>query len=481
MNDRKKLTQWYGLGFPGLVVLCLLSMGGILPANAQTCSDAAATPLVCPYDAVKNSAAKTHIKGVLLMDWTAGGHDKANTQNHLFRLSKKYGFRLDRSQSNTYITAATLQGIDLVVFNNGDQDPLTNSASLTAIKNFVEVQGKAFLVIHAGAAYIPCPDENLSGADCRWIMRGIRTQFWIHNYDLTKATLFADSVEAGQIPPRATSTSAVAAKTSHGLKNPETRMIYEELPTNGGTGALANRAHVWEGLGDEWYNYRNNPRLEAERIIDGITYGPVNVLLSLDESSIANDAGCSGGGNCKNTGTFGDRTACWTRKAGKGLAAYQNAGHSNVYTRQRSVGTSNVNDSIIEKFNWRLMRYLGRDFVGCMDSKYKEFNPEASVTTLTSIDDPAPCKILISTSISSERKHMSMATMQASEGIMIPTSEIGTYNIQISNIQGERVFSASAMGGSGKSVRALKNQKGTYLVDVTAPKIGHSISQISLQ
>ena len=35
------------------------------------------------------------------------------------------------------------------------------------MRNFVEVQGKAILVIHAGAAYIPCPNENLSDAGCK--------------------------------------------------------------------------------------------------------------------------------------------------------------------------------------------------------------------------------------------------------------------------------------------------------------------------
>ena len=198
---------------------------------------------------------------------------------------------------------------------------------------------------------------------------------------------------SGQIPPRATGTSAVAATRNHGRKNPETSNIFETLPTNGGAGALANRPYIWEGLGDEWYNYRNNPRLQGELTIENIKYGPINILLSLDESSIADDAKCSDGSNCKNKGTFGDRPVAWTRKVGNGLAAYQNAGHSNVYTRTRTVGSATVNDSIIEKFNWRLMKYLARDFVGCMTPGDAKYNPEATVLQLSpGIDDATPCR-----------------------------------------------------------------------------------------
>lgn len=423
---------------PMLVMLagaCLLSLG-VTAGHAQNCNNAAATPSVCAFDATKNTAADTKIKGVLLYDWSAqGGHDRQFTQRSMMRLAQKYGFRLDRSQDANYITAQTLQGIDLVVFNNGNGDPVDKSASLTAIRNFVEVQGKSVLVVHAGASFIPCPSENLSSPDCRWLMRGIRTQFWIHNNDGTRSTIFADSVKAGEIPPRATGTSAVPAKFNHGRANPDTKMIYESLPTNGGAGPLANKPYIWEGLGDEWYNYLNNPRLEGERTLDGATFGPVNILLSLDESSQPNSVSCSDGSNCKNKGTFGDRPVSWVRKVGKGKVAYQNAGHSDVYVRQRVVGGVNVNDSLIEKFNWRLMKYLAGDFEGPVSVTPKSKAPEIQPSL--------------------------------SQGLLrVPLDGQGSHQVDVADLQGRTVFSRSHEGPGQLDIPDLK--AGSYVVKVTS-------------
>lgn len=431
--------------------------------HAQNCTNAAASPSVCAYDAAKNAAAKTKIKGVLLYDWTVGGHDRSHTQNSMMRLSQKYGFRLDRSQSQTYITAQTLQGIDLIVFNNGDQDPLQNATSLQAVRNFVEKEGKGILVVHAGAAYIPCPAENIADANCRWIMRGLRTQFWIHNPDNTRGTIYADSVVAGQIPPRATATSAVASARNHGRKNDETRMIFENLPTNAGAGALANAKYIWEGLGDEWYNYLNNPRLEGQRTLDGVVFGPINILLSLDESSVSNTAGCNGSGNnCKNQGTFGDRPVSWTRKIGNGNIVYQNAGHSNVYTRQRVVGGANVNDSIVEKLNWRIMKYLARDFVGCMTPGDTKYNPEASVTQLNPGIDPAsPCEGGVTTiAAPSPAKGSRISVLNGVLSVAIPGAT--DLRVTVTDLSGKSVLSRSARGTGGLEIPDLA--AGRYIV-----------------
>jgi Trehalose utilisation len=462
----EKMSKWLYGGVSLSAVLFAANS-----ALAQNCTNAAATPSVCAYDAAKNTAAKTKVKGVLLMDWRNGGHDRGPTQRSMMRLAQKYGFKLDRSESQTYITAATLQGIDVIVFNNGDQDPIPGSTQLQAVRDFVEKQGKGVVVIHAGAAYIPCPNEDLANANCRWVMRGLRTQFWIHNPDNTKATIFADSVMTGQIPPRATGTSAVASARNHGRKNPETRNIFEGLPTNAGNGANANRPYVWEGLGCEWYNYQNNPRLEGARTFDGVSFGPINVLLSLDESSVAASAGCNGGTNqCKNQGTFGDRPVSWTRKVGNGLFAYQNAGHSDVYVRARTAGTATVNDSIIEKYNWRLLKYLAKDFIGCMDPTNPAYNPEATVEFLTPGDDQRPC----GTVLAAQKGYQKLT-----EGASITPS---LSKIEI-DLQGDSKFEVIVADASGKSkhfettqsakkITVANLRSGTYFVKWKSAKAG---------
>jgi hypothetical protein len=498
--------------FPNVALVATLAiLGGASSGYAQiACSRPGAQNGTCTADTALISAAKTKLKGVLYYEWAnnnnhASGRTAMN--NSLVRLSNQYGFRLDRGGLtngtfiNSYITAQTLTGIDVVISNQADQDPFQNTTSLQAIRNFVEVQGKAVWMNHASAAYIPCPDENLSNTGCRWAMRTIRTQFWIHNPDNTRARIFADTVSIGQIPANSTGSSAVAATRNHGTKNIETKNIFKEgLPANGGTGPTAASTLFWDGMGDEWYNYRNNPRLEGERVIDGVTFGPINILVSLDENSVAANAGCNGGSNaCKNQGTFGDRPVTWTRKVGEGLAMHQNAGHSDIYIRARVVDAVNVADSLITKLNWRLLKYLARDFQGCMDVRYQEFNPDATVEVLTPIDTvntlpvyvpvgggPArrsPCQVLKpNSSISAQiLKGQIKGIKVAGNAIQIPTSEQGNYKVQISNVAGKTVFSQNIAGGSNRVVTANGLSKGLYLVRVNNAKLGEAVARVTLR
>jgi len=497
----------------------------------------------------------------------------------MMRLAQKYGFRLDRSESQSYINDSTLRDMDIVIFNNGGGDPIPGATQLNAIRDFVEKKGKAVLAIHDAAAYIPCPNENLESPDCRWLMRGLRTQYFIKNGDPTLATIYADSVREGEIPPKATQSSAVPSMQSHGRMNTETRMIFEKLPLNGGPGPYAQYPYIWEGVGDEWYNYRNNPRLEGARIIQGTTYGPINILLSLDESSIAPDASCHDGSNaCKNQGTFGDRPVSWTRKVGNGLFAYNSAGHSDVYVRARTVSlngdsirasndsvnriissyqkgvdslrvllskldtnrshilaliglanvqlndsalntiakdsllaqktvwvsqvetlnteesrlnetlaetesaliqltskfvynpgpTTTVRDSLIEKYNWRLMKYLARDFVGCMDSLSPYFNPEASVERLTESDFATPCLIPESI-LQPHRKPPALRRPTASSfshlggnGLTVRLNPIFKYDILVTNAAG--ILQSIRTVSDQSEAHILGLESGTYFV-----------------
>src|SRR5690606_35257057 len=77
------------------------------------------------------------------------------------------------------------------------------SAATQAMENFVYVQGKAVLLVHAAAAYIPCPDlgsTDVGHPDCRFLARAAVRQY---QQGLPNATarVYADSVFAGQVPP----------------------------------------------------------------------------------------------------------------------------------------------------------------------------------------------------------------------------------------------------------------------------------------
>lgn len=396
----------------------------------------------------------TNIKKVLLYDKAPGHQEgRAALRRSMTRLSQQYGFQVDMSNADGYITTATLSGVDIIVFSNGDGDVISGAASKAAVEDFVLNKGKAVLMVHAAAAYIPCPtvgEENLADPNCRFLARAAVRQYFHHNGDNTPATVFIDSVKAGQIPPRALA-GTPAAIINHGISNPETRNIYTGLP------------RVWTTLGCEWYNYRGNPRLQGDMQVGGKVEGRVNVLLALDESSYNEVAP-----------TMGDHPSAWTRKMGVGLAAYQNAGHSDVYVRR---GTA---DSVVEKFNWRLMRYLARDFVGCMDIKFKEFNPEASVATLTAIDDPQPCKTTV-TPTGLARKESRPEIVGAQGMLAVTADAAGTYLVQVYDPDGSRVYSGMLTGTAGSVFRIpLRQRHAMHYVHLTPPGGSRIVAEVQI-
>jgi hypothetical protein len=309
------------------------------------------------------------------------------------------------------------------------------------------------------------------------LARVLVRQYYHHDNDNTKARIYADSVLFGQVPPGATGAAAVASARNHGRKNIATQSIFtvnnvNMLPTNGGSTPALNQPYVWDGVGDEWYNYRGYVRLQGSQTFDGVTFGAVNVLISLDESGYTS------------TNKIGDRSETWTRTVGAGLTAYNNMGHSNVWVRARTgnaLGSATVTDSMPEKFNWRLLKYLARDFIGCMDPAYYQYNEEASVTNLTSIDDVAPCKTLNPTAVRFEKGAKLVAGLAVNSGVIrIPTMEAGSYSVTVSDAKGRKVFFRTAVGGAGRKIEINGLTKGTYMVRVSTPKSEEAVAKVTL-
>jgi hypothetical protein len=463
-----------------LLAAAVISVGALVSAHA------AVTTLVT-FDPVKNAAAGTKIKHVIHYEFSKGGHDQANTRNHLTRLANKYGFRLDRWTAKADVTPENLTGVDIAVFNQGDGDVLepATSSQTAAMKDFVQVQGKALLLIHAAAAYIECPSsgaENLTDVNCRWLARVLVRQYFHHDNDLVKARIYADSVKVGEIPPNATGTGAVPAAINHGKANIATKNIFIDLPPNGGTGATAALTTTWDGMGDEWYNYRGYVRQQGAQTFDGHVFGPVNVLLSLDETGYTS------------SWKIGDRSVSWTRTVGNGITAYNNIGHSNAWTRSRSGNAlgGTVTDSVAEKYNWRLMKYLARDFVGCTSVLYTEFNEQATVEALVPADTASlpfnaslgrrsPCQTRITALAPEFLKGKIEGLKVSAKSILIPTTEQGAYNISVTDVAGKSVYSQRVSGGVNHSVTVNGLNTGVYLVRVTAPKATQALARVAIQ
>jgi hypothetical protein len=415
------------------------------------------------------------VRHVLVYDYSVPNVHLASRdafRRSMERLAVQYGFRLDASREKDYITPSTLAGVDVVAFVSGDGDVLSGPASAAtgAMKDFIGAQGKGLLMQHQANAFIDCPtngQENLAHPDCLWLARVAVRQYFHQNSDQTPARIYADSVTQGSLPPHAftegdSSYKSLPAAIDHGRRNAETRGIFEGLPRN----LPGGQPYVWDGVKDEWYNYRGNPRHQGAQVLDGVAFGPVNVLLSIDEGSYAEVAP-----------SMGDHPVAWTRKVGKGLAVVNTAGHSDVYVRSRTVNTVEIADSLMEKISWRLLRYLARDFVGCTNPVFMEYNPEASVTTLTASDDPNPCKTVSSLRAGNSAFGAGISTRGGN--IQITLAEPGEHVLRILDVSGRQAL-ARNLRGQGTPVQISGLKAGIYFVNVTAPDGSKSERRVNL-
>ncbi|MBW8888417.1 MAG: hypothetical protein JF616_11735 [Fibrobacteres bacterium] len=420
-----------------------------------------------------------HVHRVFLNSYELGTHIQTYLQQSLARYAKQYGFQLDIGSSASYITDAsmglsgdTANPVNVAVFNDGDGDVLSNTTSLATMRKFVEVKGRGLLQIHAAAAYIPCPTsgvENLTDANCRWLARVLVRQYKDHNTDPNYVRIYVDSVRAGEIPPRATVATGgnTAATWDHGKRVPEYKGIFDSLPSNNGVLGGAEPM-VWDSLGDEWYNYRGYVRNQGAQTFDGVVFGQVTALFSQDESAPYTAASLH----------MGDRVQAWARHVGLGLTVYNNMGHGNLYVRSRKVHGATVNDSIVEKINWRIIRYLARDFVGCMDPAKADYNPEASVTKINELDDPSPCGI---TSAKVIQQGASLNGVRAAgRNIHVSLPEKGEYQILVVDPLGKQYFNRFAAGGANKSVDIMRLAKGHYFVHILAPNDSRNVTGVRL-
>lgn len=451
-----------------------ISSAGVKGWMAAAWVLAASLPLMAQVAVVPSNPnppvkVNTKVKHVLLNNYTLGGHDQTFMLDVLTRLATKYGFQLDVSDTRTYITPSTLEGVDVAVFNNGEGDVLSDSTSLGAMKNLIQVKGKGLLQEHGAASYIPCPTsgrEDLTDPDCRWLARILVRQYRSQVAYNTEVRVIADSVKQGEVPPNADA-DAPAATMNHGRSNPESRMIFEALPPNG-LGINPAQKYSWDSLADQWFNFIASPRLQdSQQVFDGVTFSPVNVLFSLDVDS------------SKTPGLrTGDHPCAWGRKVGAGLTAFNSFGHWD-YLRPRGASTAHpVKDSLEEKVTWNLLRYLARDFMGCMDNRYQEYNPEASVTTLTSIDDPSPCKTPANTRLQPLSGKQENRFKVDGKSVVVPLYENGDYRVRILSMDGKALASASGRGGDGRLLSLPAPQAKSYVVRIEAPRSGLSSTSV---
>ena len=482
-----------------MLAAVLVVAGGITAAQAQvdntTClsvttstwcvNQTIARDPTNPYQMNPNN--KVH--KVLLYDKAKAHPDgKAAYRRALIRTAYRYGFELVITDAAIgYITASTLAGTDLVIFTQGDEDVVApqNSASENALADYIYRQGKSMLMIHASAAFITCPGTgsggggaNITDPTCHFMARAVARQYLDHVAAGTKLRIYADSTQAGQIPPYPTGVTAPGiAVISHGRVNDETKNIFNNtvpfnwvLPPNSPTDP---RTYVWDAWADEHYAYYNNPGPRyipaSTRDFNGVTYteGRLNILTALDEAAGA------GNGNVAFAGTkMADHPESWVRHMGNGLAGYINSPHDNAPLAARTGGgRDGTIDSVFTKYNWNVIRFLAHDYAGCMNPAFQEYNPNATVTVLTASDTAGAgnsCKTPTALlSVKGTRTLQGVTAMP--QGIRIATPEVGVYRVYVSDLKGHQIYAKPVMGGVSRNVEIQSLSSGSYFVHVTSP------------
>ncbi len=487
-----------------------LALGAMVaPAAAQSqeythaCLTSASTN--CPNVIIPRRAdveyqmdARTKVRKVLLYDKNkAHNTGKQAIRRALIHAANKYGFELVITDAAIgYIQPNTLEGVDVVVFSQGDEDVsgAVNSTGDIALQNYIYRDGGAMLMMHAASAFITCPGtgtggggSNIADPTCRFMARAVARQYYHHLSAGSPARIYVDSVRAGQVPPHASTASTPPpvppiAVMNHGKYNDETKNIFDNtvkfnwtLPPNSTTDS---RTYVWDNLQDEWYTYFNNPGPRAipamVRAFNGENYteGRLNILLSLDETSRS----------MSNQLAMGDHPVSWVRKMGNGLAAYNNIGHDNApYNNQRSGSGLGV-DSMAHAYLWNMVRFLARDYQGCTNDGYEEYVPWATVTSITPSDTAGtgdPCKTPTSIAIGPGQTSVDGVSAFAN-GIRVSTPDAGFYQVYVTTLTGQSVGSRTLLGGNGKSVEMKDLNKGTYIVQVTNPQKKVSFSRVVL-
>ena len=198
---------------------------------------------------------------------------------------------------------------------------------------------------------------------------------------------------------------------------------------------------------DEYYSFRASPRG-----VDG-----VSILLTVDEKSYSQPVRSPMGP---------DHPIAWVKLEGQGRVLHNCMGHSwstnNVYAAK---------DAYLKNFTYGALRYLAGDFLGCMDNRYTEYNPDATRS------DAAACKTMnISGIARADGSDMTpLISKEAGKQLVTVTLRgAGPHSVALMDISGRMVQSRRGTGPKEYSL-PIPSQSGIYeVVAQSAGKTAHT-------
>lgn len=364
--------------------------------------------LVCLF-AVNEAFAQprpSKLKSVLVLEHGTGAGHRASSDDFnaaLRDMGTVHGFTVNVLAQTVNLdaefSAANLAKYQVVVLSNNDGvHRFIAGAARTRFEAFVE-NGGGLLVSHAGSAFID---------SWPWINSALVQRFYgPHQTNGPSADLHHDA-EGSEI-------------------GTETRGIAKDLtaPT---------------GFKDSFYQFQSSPRDSA-----GVT-----VLLTVDEKSSTTPFMSPMGA---------DHPVAWAKTVGKGRVVSNCLGHSfgnqghNAYTQK---------ENYLKKFTYTSIRYAAGDFLGCMDNKYEEFNPDATKSDVTQ------CKTMMATLIrfnkDEQRTGLPLVSRSGTDALVhVEFFKPGPNAIIITDVNGKRVFHKT---GSGQAIHSvpIPKRSGIYIV-----------------
>ncbi len=358
----------------------------------------------------QTEAKKTNLKSVMVLEHGTGPGHRASSDhlNAILRdLGTTHGFTVKvLSQSvdlNVEFSAQNLATYQVVILSNNDG--VHRFIQNTARNNFqayVE-NGGGLLAVHAASAFI----DGWS-----WIDNALVAKFYGPHQSSGPAADLRQDPEASK-------------------DNSQTAGIVK--------GLTAPAAFI-----DEYYQFQSNVHPRGKT---GVT-----ILLTVQENT-SNIAFQSPMG--------ADHPVAWSKPVGKGRVVHNSLGHSfgerghNVYTQK---------SNYLKNFTYNALRFAAGDFIGCMDSTFVEYNPEATQ------NDQSMCETVSLSRISiknADSRSKSFSQFVNKEPIKVEITAKGRNHVAIVDMAGKTIESHQGNGPKTYSLVA-PDKPGFYMVKVNA-------------
>jgi type 1 glutamine amidotransferase len=225
----------------------------------------------------------------------------------------------------------------------------------------------------------------------------------------------------------------------HGNNQPRANLAHDNEGTRTDTETLG----IFKGLTvpiaflDEFYSFRASPRGRL-----GVT-----ILLTVDEKSYSAPI----------NGPMGDdHPIAWAKTEGLGRVAHISLGHS--WSTNNAYAAKN---GYLKYFLYGAMRYVAGDFIGCTDSRYGGYNPDATKSDPNLCIGPEP--IILHEVGGKPARALISRRGNNSPFVDVTIRTEGWYEVTLLDMSGRVVYRNSGTGPAQVSV-PMPTRSGLYTV-----------------